>query len=392
MAYQNVGTPRFYIDYFSYWQSVGLVDSLKSWNYNGNEHNGYFIGLNPSSDTIISQNDNIAHPNAHKNAFSVSVDLKEAIPNNVLDSINFGGVLGTNINNFNENINECNSTFLTFKKHNPNAGIGSHDPKGKIVPFGVTNSDIINARYNELDGFVVEEKGCSLSKLNFRATGDYDEGVNEVDRFVFRMEWMNESGLREVLTDGQSWNLNTLMLGHYYDMPHSPDLDLKMNVQFDGYDHVETMGGSTLTNVRYTGNPTWAGNNAWEIGDSNPYYKRNGRMVWSLKFSLISDKDLFASNYSSNNWLSNTTDNSGYDSADLTADGNNFEYNLLDDDSFISKVLNYVGNGQRFVFQPDKNNNNPDQFAICILDQDSLSISQKAFKSYDISLKIRECW
>ena len=93
MAYQNVGTPRFYIDYFTYWKSVGLVDSLKSWNHNGNEHDGYFIGLNPSLDTIISQNDNITNPSADKNAFEVSVDLKEAIPNNVLDSINFGGVL-----------------------------------------------------------------------------------------------------------------------------------------------------------------------------------------------------------------------------------------------------------------------------------------------------------
>jgi hypothetical protein len=101
---------------------------------------------------------------------------------------------------------------------------------------------------------------------------------------------------------------------------------------------------------------------------------------------------LFASNYSSNDWLSNTTDNSGYDSADLTADGNNFEYTLADDDSFISKVLNYVGNGQKFIFQPDSNNNNPDQFAICILDQDSLNISQKSFKAYEFSLKIREVW
>jgi len=26
MAYQNVGTPRFYIDYLSYWKSIGFIE------------------------------------------------------------------------------------------------------------------------------------------------------------------------------------------------------------------------------------------------------------------------------------------------------------------------------------------------------------------------------
>ena len=69
-----------------------------------------------------------------------------------------------------------------------------------------------------------------------------------------------------------------------------------------------------------------------------------------------------------------------------------FTYTLADDDSFVAKVLNFVGNGQRFIFQPDSNNNNPDQFAICVLDQKSLSITQKNFKVYDVSMKIREVW
>ena len=326
MAYQNVGTPRFYIDYFTYWKSVGLVDSLKSWNYNGNEHDGYFIGLNPSLDTTISQNDNIANSSADKKAFSVSVDLKEAIPNNVLDSINFGGVLGTNINNFDENINECNSNFIAFRKNSPDAGIGSHLGMGNITPFEIENSNIINARNNNLKGFVVEEKGCSLSKLNFRSWTDYNENINEVDRFVFNMKWITDFDQEAVLADGQNWNLNTLLLGHYYDMPHSPDLNLSIDIEFDGYDQLTTQGGATITNVRYTGNPSWAGNNAWEIGDSNPYYKRNGRRVWKLKFSLISDTDIFSSNYSSNKYLNTASDNSGYNSSDLNSEGNQFVF------------------------------------------------------------------
>ena len=80
----------------------------------------------------------------------------------------------------------------------------------------------------------------------------------------------------------------------------------------------------------------------------------------------------------------------GYDSDDI--DNDNFYYTLDNDDSFHAQVLNRIGNGQRFIFQPDNNNNNPDQFAICQLDQESLNIRQVAYKTYNIKLKIREVW
>ena len=69
-----------------------------------------------------------------------------------------------------------------------------------------------------------------------------------------------------------------------------------------------------------------------------------------------------------------------------------FYDNIDTSDSFVSQVLNKVGNGQKFIFQPDNTNNNPDQFAICQLDQNSLDITQVANNIYDISLKIREVW
>ena len=48
------------------------------------------------------------------------------------------------------------------------------------------------------------------------------------------------------------------------------------------------------------------------------------------------------------------------------------------------------GLGIPFIFQPDSNNR--DEFYICRFDQDSLKVSQSAFKVYDVSLKIVEAW
>ena len=90
-----------------------------------------------------------------------------------------------------------------------------------------------------------------------------------------------------------------------------------------------------------------------------------------------------------------TGSTSNYNSEDIdTVDGveNQFYYTLGDDNSFIARVLQFVGNGTRFLFQPSKDNSQADQFAICQLDQDSLDIKQVANGVYSISLKIREVW
>ena len=401
MSYQNVASSRFYIDYFSYWKSVGLIHALKSNDWNGNYHNGYFIGLNPSLDTRIYTGD--ANASAPEDSFAISVDLKEAVPNRTLNSVNFCGVLGHNINQYSEAANGCEAKFIACKKDNMDSGIGNHTDMGDITPYYWNNSDepaeIINAT-NLGFNLGIDNSGFSLSKVAFGESSDYDATKDEVDRFVFRMQWrdVNDNiigGEYSPVVVSGDWKLNCLVMGHFYDMPRSPDLNLTMTTEFDGFDQLTTQGGATITNVRYTGNPQWAGNNAWEIGDSNKYYKRNGRRTWKLNFSYLDAKDVFASNYSSNAYLQDGTRSSNDDyhnNNDLTSDRDAFEYTLADDDSFGAKVLNFIGSGQRFIFQPDNTNNNPDQFAICILDQDSLVLKQTASNVYDVSMKIVEVW
>ena len=62
------------------------------------------------------------------------------------------------------------------------------------------------------------------------------------------------------------------------------------------------------------------------------------------------------------------------------------------DPSFESIVLNKIGNGQRFIFQPNNASNNPGDFAICVLDQDSIKVTQVAHNAYECQMKIKEVW
>ena len=401
MAYQNVGTPRFYIDYFTYWQSIGLIEAIVN---NGGDFSGNLLGLDPVTPFTIS-----GEPNASGD-FIFGVDLKDIIPLRALDSINYVGLLGHTLGD----LYTTDATGVAVRMqtaHKETGAIGEWGTQeyiGFVSQMLLDDHDIINSAYYGEAGHLGVERatifednnsGFSLFKAKhnqFVTTGETPS--HNINRFYIEIKQF-DAFTSGVITDYNEitnalWNLNCLTMGHFYDMPVSPDLDVKMEIEFDGYDTAETLGGSTLTNIRYEGTPKWGNNNAWEIGESNPYYKRRGRRSWDLKFSYISDEDIFSSNYSSNNWLSNTTDNSDYNSDDTETleNGDVFSYTLADDDSFVAKVLNFVGNGQRFIFQPDNTNNNPDQFAICVLDQDSLSISQKAFKSYEIALKIREVW
>lgn len=60
-------------------------------------------------------------------------------------------------------------------------------------------------------------------------------------------------------------------MGVMYTMPSSADLQLTMEIEFDGYDEVKTIGGSTLTNITQTGAPVWSNdgkyNSPFSVGD-----------------------------------------------------------------------------------------------------------------------------
>ena len=95
---------------------------------------------------------------------------------------------------------------------------------------------------------------------------------------------------------------------------------------------------------------------------------------------------------------SNTNSGAGYDtnatgtSEDFNPSGN-FSTDIRRDSSFMGVVMEKtIGGSLPFIFQPDGNNNSPDQFAICMIEKDSFSFEQVANGVYDISLKIREVW
>ena len=172
-----------------------------------------------------------------------------------------------------------------------------------------------------------------------------------------------------------------------------------MEIEMDGTDTITTSSGASISNIKYTGNPLWNNGdnftNPFEVYSStldvrSTGARRNGRKSWSLKFSYIDDTDLFSSNPKASSYIDSSVDTSNYASGDIASD-TSYAYNIDTDDSFYAQVWNKtLGGALPFIFQPDSNDR--DDFYICKFDQDSLKISQSAFKVYDIAVKIIEVW
>ena len=173
--------------------------------------------------------------------------------------------------------------------------------------------------------------------------------------------------------------IGSIVLGNYYDMPHSPDLSLKLSYEYDGVKTIQTKGGATLSNATYTNPADWWNGGAWQLGEEPNY--RSGRRVWDLSFSYLSDTDLMPIVAASTN---NESDNIG---------GTPTENTLIEGTDFFSQVWNRTLAGHLpFIFQADNTKNSPDQFAICRFDMNTLQYDQVANNVYNVKLKIRECW
>ena len=177
--------------------------------------------------------------------------------------------------------------------------------------------------------------------------------------------------------------IGSISVGNYYDMPHSPDLNLKLSYEYDGVKTIQTKGGATLSNATYTKPADWGDGGAWQLGSDesgNPISNlRSGRRVWDLSFSYLSDTDLMPV-------VAATTNLSGTEADD-------FASNILDGTDFFSQVINKTMGGHLpFIFQADKSNNSPDQFAIARFDMNSFSYDQVANNVYNVKIKVREVW
>ena len=218
---------------------------------------------------------------------------------------------------------------------------------------------------------------CPISSLFILNGASLVDVINKNGEYNgFRIATFSDD-LESLDVDGVA---GSIVIGNYYDMPQAPELSLTMSVEMDGIKNINTMGGTSLTSINYMGPPDWGDRGAWQLGDY--INRRNGRRVWDLSWTYLLDSDLMPKNMSDNSYEHSSNTNGAYSGDHL---GN--------DTSFYGQVLNRTMGGRLpFIFQPDKNNSNADQFAICRFDMNDFKYNQVSKNIYNLKLKIREVW
>lgn len=260
---------------------------------------------------------------------------------------------------------------------------GYLDLKG-VERYGPFGDDVFNVNWD------FNYNGFSLTSLNHQP---YEELSFEFMSYTYDPENNMLSYL----------NVGSIIFASYYDLPHSPDLSLKLGWEYSGFDEQIKYGGSSTSNLMWSKPPKWGRLGPWELEKPAKYvggeglvysnatsveYYKSGRRTWDLEFSYINDNDFWGSNQMI---LDVLVTPEGLNSDDI--EGSSFKYNLITDNNFFSQVWNKtMGGTLPFIFQPDRNNFNPDQFAICRFKKDSITVKQSGYGVYDISLIIEEVW
>ena len=371
MAYSNIGTPRFIIDWLQWYRSLGLMKSINTdedqyntlypyyWNapdpWNTEYAASYIsstIGLNPTHNHTFTGVDD---PETY-GSWDVRIPMDESFP---IQDCNIVGVLGHNI--------ATTGGGITFGYYHDDGVRGASLTDDFQV--NITSTDSSDAFYADHDGFSF----CSCDGSSDSSNLPLNDHLRIMLRFIDNYE-------TAVYKPG------SLLWGRYYDMPHSPDLKLTLRREMDGVKRIRTKGGADLVNYKYIKPAKWGDASAWELYTGTPTNQalsRVGRRTWDLSFSYLQDSDIFPDVSSLTNYGT-----SGYSDTDPISDNT-----LLDEDTFYSQVIHKTNGGQLpFIFQPDPSNSNPDGFAICKFDMKSFQFRQVANGVYNITLKIREIW
>ena len=366
---QNVGTPVFYLDELSWRKANGInmvvSQTSSSWHVVSGKMDNLF-GLNPSNGVEIA----IDGQHGNDTIYFMSNDLN--FPDN---RTYHATILGHNFASF--------SGWYKWDAY-----------QGNPEDYNYTTNEIVINSEPDFDGF-------TIVKYNTQDTDRWRIQVNPVGA----SDYQNTEGAE--YTSGVNLKIGSIVIGGVYEMPHSPDLNLKLTYEYDGVKTIQTKNGVTLSNAMYTKPADWGSQGAWQLGGNQNY--RTGRRTWDLSFSYLADTDVFPANASTSyaatigsetGYGTNTYINTQGTEGDVSDDTFEFTSNIVDahneetgKSDFLSQVWNKtLGNALPFIFQPDNTNNSPDQFCIAKFVGDTLQYKQVAHNVYNIKLKIEEVW
>ena len=431
MAYSQIKTPRFYVDYLQYLNSIGAKAEPESAEGDG-IWNGEVVGttqLGGDKDIASLQSKlwglsnykpfSLKYSTHTDQGLVISVYFSQRSSSYTTQPPNYG------VSTF---LDTCNY-FAIFGHNFASQGLrvlvrlktfDASSVKDKFPGVAGSKGVIYNGTHIDSGWYEPQFDGVSIFSFegfNSAELYDSDPNVNNINSLrsvdlVIRpydngaaISWTEHYNLGR--SDPQ---LSGISLGRFFDMPFAPDLKVSQSKTYETRRH-ETKGGKVLSKPKNARRPLFNGasefNLAHKSGDSDdssnainiasPYLSRTGRKSWDIKYSHIQDTHIMGYNESSTPWTPWFVGD--YDTTQLTSNLQDFKYNLnnrykdyIDNTDFYSKVIHLTQGRLPFIFQSDNSSRETSSFHICDFDQESFSNKQVASGVYETSMNIKEVW
>ena len=401
MAKRQIGTPRFYCDILSYLKSIGKYNGVSSIDYGDSTNIEKPFTMNPYQPHTFNLPANTGKSRLRFwiNEEPTGTNSMNHIPQHELGKLLayhnpsddehhssgwFAGILGHNLASLGTSAvhhrfyGKHDDGFIKFSNQSEFKEIVNFEEATLIEPAG-------SAGKPKYDGF-------SLWEITNKNTSTLQSRFS-VAEFTFEK---NDGNQNEVpWGDNNSLEIGAFTAGIFIEAPNSPDLSVKKTLEMSGISVNETIAGNTLVNIKHKGVPNWGDQPAWTLQktDGRDYTNvaNRARRIWDMSFSYISDDNLFDAAQNSNSFFNDTFDQ--FDEEDA--------YSVSNFDTSMSSFFKLTQNGALpFIFCPDsKATRIVDgvevdnlEFAICMLDQDSISCTQVAHRTWNVSLAIREVY
>ncbi len=377
MANVEIKNPRFYCDVVSSHIAKGI-----------SQNNEFFVKVitdsNPSLTTLDVQSGSAAELfdgkplnqvtfNTTSNTSShvlINIDSQEpAGSGSTSERINFIAIL-------NHNMKSADSKVRIFGGAHAN-DIESIDAGGAetldidwstVTTAQVVNADAINVGAGNTS-VVIEPAQDGSTVFTF-------DGQNDI-YWAIQFEGTNSDSSANA-TDGtfdgsNDLRIGCIMVGTYYDMPHSPDMTLARSISFDKNKIFESMGGQKYGLATNLGrHVSSTSRSPFLVGTQSAvddvFF---GRIAYDFAFSYIQDTDLLPAEYVDVDALHTSTTR-----------------------SFVMDVWNNtLGNLLPFIFSVDNTStgaNAESELIFARFDSNTLDMKQIAHKLYNIRLKITE--
>ena len=378
MANQSVGTPRFYIDYTQLAKvkgfmvdiggsATGLSDNadprnLEVWNFDYANAKRYNMVTSEVGSAIRYCQFRLHFWDPYQHATQMDIEWAK-----LMSTTNWSGIINHNLE-------------TSFPTDN------NFDKKFKHWSWGGGRDLAGNSEDNsrQMENISESENHNPIDKDGFSITlGEIDSSHLANNPHWYSSIWFEIWLVEQAsLFANEPFDIGAIAFGKYIDMPNSPDLQVKKSVEYDGIKIQRSLGGADYVQINNSGQPDWANGQPWTLSDAQTFKRgrigKNGRRSWDMKFSYISNDNLF------------------YDHTETNVSGvGTYSDGVLTDFTSTSEIQQLydltLGGALSFIFTPDKDATNK-EYAVCRLDQDSLVATQVAHQTWDVSMRVVEVW